>query len=83
MTPFRVLREGRNRMDEEHLLNCKEVAGLLNVSLPYIYRLIRSGDLPFFRVGRTLRIRRKDVETYIEYRNTYWRHPAWGKDQKK
>lgn len=48
------------------LLTVAEVAELLRVSTMTVYRLIRSGDLPAVRVGRNYRVRRGDLDTYLE-----------------
>jgi len=47
------------------LLTVTEVAAALRVSTMTVYRLIRSGDLPAFRVGRNYRIRREDLDAYL------------------
>ncbi|MGH3440630.1 MAG: helix-turn-helix domain-containing protein [Nitriliruptorales bacterium] len=54
----------RSVMDE--LLTVAEVAELLRVSTMTVYRLIRTGDLPAVRVGRNYRVRRPDLEAYLE-----------------
>lgn len=43
-----------------------EVAQILGVSKPLVYRLNGTGELPFFKVGRLRRIRQADLESYIE-----------------
>ena len=63
-------------MTENHsvnldLLTPTEVADLLNVNIHTIYRLIRSRHLPAAQLGaRSYRIRRVDLETYIESKMT-------------
>ncbi len=52
------------QMDE--LLTVGEVAGLLRVSTMTVYRLIRTGELPAVRVGRNYRVRRNDLDTYLQ-----------------
>ncbi len=51
-------------MDE--LLTVAEVAGLLRVSTMTVYRLIRTGELPAVRVGRNYRVRRNDLDLYLQ-----------------
>lgn len=51
-------------MDE--LLTVAEVADLLRVSTMTVYRLIRGGDLAAVRVGRNYRVRRGDLDAYLE-----------------
>jgi excisionase family DNA binding protein len=56
------------------LLRLDEVASRLKVSMSTIRRLIRRNDLKAVRVGRQLRVRPADLNTYLQ-RNTE------GKDQ--
>ncbi len=48
------------------MLTADEVAAILRVSTMTVYRLIRSGELPAVRVGRTYRIREEDLDAYVE-----------------
>ncbi|MBA3350448.1 MAG: helix-turn-helix domain-containing protein [Actinobacteria bacterium] len=45
-----------------------EVATRLHVSNMTVYRLIKSGQLTAIRVGKNYRIRRSEVERYLEDR---------------
>jgi excisionase family DNA binding protein len=47
------------------LLTVAEVASAMRVSTMTIYRLIKSGDLPAIRVGRSYRVRGVEVERYL------------------
>jgi excisionase family DNA binding protein len=51
-------------------LTVQEVAELLRVSSMTVYRLIKAGDLPAVRVGRSFRVRDVDVEAYLGARFT-------------
>ncbi len=51
-------------------LTVAEVAAELRVSTMTVYRLIKADDLPATRVGKSLRIRRGDVDRYLEQRYT-------------
>jgi excisionase family DNA binding protein len=53
---------------EDPLLTVGEVANIMRVSNMTVYRLIKSGQLAALRVGKNYRIRRKDVERYLEER---------------
>lgn len=53
-------------MSSEQLLTVNEVAGVMRVSNMTIYRLIKSGELPATRVGRSYRLRQRDVDRYLE-----------------
>jgi excisionase family DNA binding protein len=55
---------------EAHFLTVQEVATLMRVSSMTVYRLIKAGDLPAVRVGRSFRVRADDVDAYLESRYT-------------
>ena len=46
-------------------LTVQEVAKLMRVSSMTVYRLIKAGDLPAVRVGRSFRVPRHAVEEYL------------------
>lgn len=48
------------------VLTVEEAAAAIKVSKMTIYRIIDSGDLPHFRIGRSVRIRRDDFEHYLK-----------------
>lgn len=50
----------------EELLTVAEVAEMLRVSTMTVYRLIRTGELPAVRVGRNYRVRRAELDSYLE-----------------
>lgn len=52
----------------DDLLTTREVAEAMRVSTMTVYRLIKSGELPAIRVGRHLRIRRRDLLAYLDAR---------------
>ncbi|HEV8565353.1 MAG TPA: helix-turn-helix domain-containing protein [Actinomycetota bacterium] len=60
----------REPITEVRLLTVNEVADLLRVSRMTVYRLIKQGDLPSFRVGRGYRLREEDVHSYLNGRLT-------------
>ncbi|MFN0154675.1 MAG: helix-turn-helix domain-containing protein [Gaiella sp.] len=49
----------------EPLLSVNDTAALLRTTRSTVYELIRSGDLRPVRVGRRLRFRPADIETYL------------------
>jgi excisionase family DNA binding protein len=51
-------------------LTVQEVADLMRVSTMTVYRIIKSGELPAVRVGRSFRVRDEDVDTYLGQRYT-------------
>jgi excisionase family DNA binding protein len=50
----------------EELLTVEQVQELLKVGRTFAYSLIRSGELPSYRVGRLVRVRRRDMERWLE-----------------
>jgi excisionase family DNA binding protein len=51
-------------------LTVGEVAAILRVSNMTVYRLIKMGDLPAVRVGRSFRVREDDIDRYLAERYT-------------
>jgi len=51
---------------ELDLLNINEIATALRVSRMTVYRLIREGRLPAFRVGKSFRVHRRDLASYLD-----------------
>ena len=52
----------------ESLLTVGDVAEVMRVSTMTVYRLIKSGQLAAVRVGRSYRMRRSDIERYLDER---------------
>jgi excisionase family DNA binding protein len=52
------------------LLTTDEVLGYLKVTSRTIYRLIRIGELPAVRIGRQWRIRRADLDRWLDRQRT-------------
>ena len=46
-------------------LTAAEVAAQLRVSTMTVYRLIKAGQLPAVRVGKSYRVREDDVDRYL------------------
>lgn len=46
-------------------MGTKEAAAYLGVTLRTLYRFIDSGDLPAYKFGRVIRLRRDEVDTFI------------------
>ena len=47
-----------------------EVATLMRVSTMTVYRLIKAGDIPAVRVGKSYRLREDDVNSFLASRYT-------------
>ena len=54
------------RPSDDEWLTLAELAAWLKVGRTTLYRLITSGAVPSFRVGRSVRVRRADVERWLE-----------------
>ena len=55
---------------ETIFLTLSEVAGLLNVSRLTVFRYIRAGKLPAYKFGRDYRIKKDELEKFIENSRT-------------
>ena len=47
-------------------LSTKEACERLGVTLRTLYRLMDEGQLPAYKIGRLLKLKGEDVETFIE-----------------
>lgn len=56
----------RSSSDPSPLLKREEVAELLNVSLRHVDTLVASGELSPVRIGRAVRFRPEEVDSFIE-----------------
>ena len=52
--------------DDDDLLTPDDVAKKLAIRRKRVYRLVKSGDLPYFKIGRDIRIRSEDLEKWLE-----------------
>jgi len=59
-------KEGGNMADE--VMTIPEVAEYLKVTRQTVHRLMKSGKLKAFKIGRSTRILRTEVEKFIEER---------------
>jgi excisionase family DNA binding protein len=57
-------------LSKAQFLTVQEVAELLRVSSMTVYRLIKGGELPAVRVGRSFRVSAHDVDVYLAARYT-------------
>lgn len=55
------------------LLKASDVAKILNISRPMAYRLTSTGELPSVRIGGSVRVRKEDLEKYINQCWTGWK----------
>jgi excisionase family DNA binding protein len=52
------------------VLDVREAAAYLAVEAVTVYRLVRSGELPHTRVGRSVRFRVEDLDRYLAERTS-------------
>ena len=51
-------------LPSQQMLTTQQAADLLNVSRPYLIKLIEKGDIPYSMVGRHRRLKAEDVFAY-------------------
>jgi len=56
----------QNNALNQSFLTPQEMSGYLNVSLKTIYRMVESRSITFYKVGRSLRFKKADVEKYLD-----------------
>jgi excisionase family DNA binding protein len=61
----RPIQSGWREGDEDQLLTVGEVCDAMRVSNMTVYRLIKSGELPAIRLGKTYRVLESEVEQYL------------------
>lgn len=63
-------RDNSQAPEESTFLTTEEVLAYLKVTSRTIYRLIRIGELPAVRIGRQWRIRRTDLDSWLNRRRS-------------
>jgi excisionase family DNA binding protein len=59
-------------------------AGLyLSVSADTVRRLVRAGTIPHARIGNSIRVRRKDLDAYLDEQTTTQWKPVDGRGNRK
>jgi putative molybdopterin biosynthesis protein len=56
-------------MNEEQYYSIEEVAKMLKVAYLTVYRWIRSGKLEAVKAGKQYRIKKRELEKFIERKN--------------
>jgi excisionase family DNA binding protein len=60
------------------VMNIAQAAIYLRLSRPKVYSMIRSGNLPHCRMDKSIRLRKSDLDKYIEKHVTTKHHCAEG-----
>lgn len=47
-------------------LTLPEIAKILRTKLPFVYTLVRTGQLPYLRAGKRFVVPRESVDSYIK-----------------
>ena len=70
----------RGGVVEPRFLTLEDVATYLSVSVPQVYALVRSGDLPAIKIGGrgVWRVDRQQLEAYVE--RLHEETSAWAKE---
>ena len=66
-------------MAEVSLLTIKDVQEITQLGRTTIYELMRSGELPFLKIGRSVRVRRAALDEWLGKQEVipYVSYPKW------
>jgi excisionase family DNA binding protein len=53
-------------VDLDEMLDAKDIARMFHVSLPRAYAMLASGELPVIKIGRSVRVPRRKLESWID-----------------
>jgi excisionase family DNA binding protein len=66
----------RNHIDSREFYSISQIAALLDMDEIALYRFVKLGDLPPYKLGSTLRFRGSDLKGFVKKR----RPPSVNKD---
>jgi len=52
--------------EKKELLNADQVASYFGISKYLVYNLVKTGELPHYRIGRCIRFGNQDIERYLK-----------------
>jgi excisionase family DNA binding protein len=67
---------------EPAALSITDTGRYLSVSVDTVRRLIRDGKLPHARIGNSIRVRRTDVDAFLNEQTSRQWHPVDGRGRK-
>jgi excisionase family DNA binding protein len=62
---YKNLMDNPSETITKKLLRGSEAAEILNCSAAYVFQMIRQGELPGVRLGRSVRVRQEDLDEFI------------------
>jgi len=54
-------------ISQKSFLRPEELASILSISRPTVYRLIEKRQIPFYKIGGSLRFKIEDVMAYLDH----------------
>ena len=67
---FSILKENRTKPADlprpDEFLTAGDMAGILKVSKGLAYRMIQTKEIASFSIGKTVRVRREDLDAFIQ-----------------
>lgn len=54
------------RDQDKKLLTIMEVASYLNIKVKTLYAMVSANEIPHYRIGRLIRFRKDEIDTWIE-----------------
>ncbi|MBE9194227.1 helix-turn-helix domain-containing protein [Synechocystis sp. LEGE 06083] len=69
VAPLLAQGKGVSLIPQDHYLTTQETANLLNISRPYLYKLLDRGEIAFVNIGSHRRIKLEDAMEYRKRRD--------------
>ena len=75
MTDFKDVADAE-RPDQEPLIDIKFAVKLLGVSKSTVYDMAKYGDLPHYRIGRSVKVRVSEITAWLEQKQRAGAQPS-------
>ena len=56
-------------------LKIEDISAYLNIKTKTLYAMVESGDIPHYRIGRLIRFKREDVDSWMEAKKVMGSNP--------